>query len=393
MSKINYNYILCILLGALMSCNKESNISYSTYNSDTIIHYDLKEEVEYTDYYLEEILDSIKLIPLETTSESFIGNVYQTVLTGDRIIIRDDFQRSGVIIFDANGKFVKRLMKGNGPGEISNVKSLGYNNHTKEIVLLDGPFVQIFDNNGNHLRSQELDFPCDNIIACLPERYIFSKVYGHVCASLPEAENYSLIVTDMEYDVRQLLLPYSPSSKIVTSSNQSFVYDDKVFISVPFSDSIYCYRNDSVCLSRTFDITNKKIDVSTFKSMEDHFEQVYIKQSVSGLEFQGTYLETHTHNAFTFSKGTHPYTYYVNKKTGNVDGGRYCLFDPSRALPVTTNPIGVFNDWFVNMMIPVSEERNKITSDRYISKEDVDKLNNMNNEDNPYIVLFKLKDF
>lgn len=388
-----YLLVICILMGASVSCRKKSNISYSTYNSDTITHFDLKEEVVYTDYYLEDILDSIRLVPLETTSESFVANVYKTILTGDRIIIRDDYQQCGVIIFDINGKFVKRLVRGNGPGEITRVNSIGYNNHTNEIVLLDGPFIQIFDTNGNHLLTQELYFPCDNIIACLPEGYIFSKVYGHISSSLPESEGYSLIVTDKELNVKQLLLPYSPSSKIVTSPNMSFSYDDKVYITVPFSDSIYYYHNDSVYLSRTFDISNKKIDVSKIKSMEEHIEQVYINKSVSGFEFQGGYLETHTHNAFTFMENTHPSTYYMNKKTGKVYGGRYCLWDNSKALPVTTNPIGVYQNWFVNLMAPDSEDRNKITSYRYISQEDVAKLNNMTDDSNPFIVFYKLKDF
>jgi len=82
---------------------------------------------------LSDLIDSCRLIQLETTSESIIdNNIDLLYVTKDFILIGD---RNGVYKFSGDGKFIKKLIStGRGPGEISGYCIFHY--HEAENLLL-----------------------------------------------------------------------------------------------------------------------------------------------------------------------------------------------------------------------------------------------------------------
>lgn len=73
-----------------------------------------------------------KIIQLENTEESTLETIRKTAidLKNNRIFVLSDFN---IYIFDAKGKYITKLKKGRGPGEISRIISFSLNKEKKII--------------------------------------------------------------------------------------------------------------------------------------------------------------------------------------------------------------------------------------------------------------------
>ena len=76
---------------------------------------------------LSEIAGDIKKISLELTDESLIGFVKKVIYQNDLLIVLDNSNDTKIIIFDAEGKFIRQIgSKGQGPGEYSGIYDIAF---------------------------------------------------------------------------------------------------------------------------------------------------------------------------------------------------------------------------------------------------------------------------
>lgn len=382
--------IQLLLLQIVCSCNNKIDASYTVYESDTVWHIDLNPFLENVLLDEREILDSQRFVCLETNDESLVSSVSGIVISDDRIFINDNYLNGGVVIFDTAGKFINRIPHGNGPGEISRVINMGYDKRREKLLVL-GNSLMSFDKNGNYQESKYMDFPCDRVVAFCKNSYIFSKVYGHPSA-YSELDNYSLIVTDTLFRVKQLLLPYNSCQEKLSAPNVATERLGGYCISPPFADTIYCFRNDSLFPLITLDYSSKRLNAEQFSSLEEYIENVIITKKTKGFRFEGNYLENSTHQFIGLMEGNSECLIFRDKSTNNVVSGTAVVNDPNLAVSIS-GPVGVSGDWFYEVQNAQNFNHNTITSNRYISKEDLADLENLKPDSNPFIVFYKLKDF
>lgn len=99
-----------------------------------------------------------EIIQLETTEESFLEFVSKVNvdIPNNRIFVLSGFN---VFIFNAEGKFVTKLTKGKGPGEINMVMSFSLDTENKQFYAIDlANFICVFDYNGNIIRKHQTEF-------------------------------------------------------------------------------------------------------------------------------------------------------------------------------------------------------------------------------------------
>jgi hypothetical protein len=103
--QFRYIYILATSLFLLVNCTKKSN--------DVVV-------LEPTINLKLHLGKTTQLISLERTDESQLETIKKaaTDLSSDRIFVLSDFN---LFVFDANGKFITKLKKGRGPGEVSKI--------------------------------------------------------------------------------------------------------------------------------------------------------------------------------------------------------------------------------------------------------------------------------
>ncbi|MBR4267356.1 MAG: 6-bladed beta-propeller [Bacteroidales bacterium] len=383
-----YSIILLIFL-FLTSCANKTNKGVIM-ESDSVQVLDLNCYLSNNEFHLEDILDSMKIVKLETNDKSLISNPFQIIVTDSRIFIRDDYQGYGVIIFDSNGRFIKRLVHGNGPGEFSRCFSIGIDRYRQELLVLSSPFIMRYDLDGNYISSVETDFPKDNIIGCTKDCYILSKVYGHESKGYDGIDNYSLLVADKEGRLKQMFLPYH--STIISERTFSIEYGDKILIGVSNCDSIFYFKDDSLCYFRKIDISSNKLDISQFKTFEDYIRGYLMNKETTKMSFGGDFFETQSHLILPFVIGKKVYFVFVNKENGHVVSGRYQSRNIAETISITT-PCGVFDDWFYTLENVNEYKKGCLTNPKYLNKEDLAKLESLKDDDNPYLVFYKLKQF
>ena len=120
--------ILIILICSFVSCQHIDNVVIDT-KSDSCKVLNLDPIFESKTFSLNDLIDTIKIIALETNSESILSDVKSLKMSDKYIIVQDRYQNEGIAIFDINGKFVRRLRRGNGPGEINVLISFDFDEH------------------------------------------------------------------------------------------------------------------------------------------------------------------------------------------------------------------------------------------------------------------------
>jgi len=103
-----------ILLNFLPSCNNKEQHNLNEINIPREIDLDVN-RASLDSLDLSEIAEKVEYIPLETTGNILIDQIWDFVVTKDFIFILDSWK---ILKFTKDGKYVKELFKvGNGPGE------------------------------------------------------------------------------------------------------------------------------------------------------------------------------------------------------------------------------------------------------------------------------------
>jgi hypothetical protein len=170
------NLFSSLLLAAsllLISCNH----SYTT-NSDTPFHVNLERDIDnVSSIPLSYLGKSLEYIPLQTDSSCLIHTI-SALHVYDSIIFVGDYYL-GLYVFDRRGKFLRKIgSQGRGPGEYNRLYDLAVDHKNKEVTILSGLEIFVYDFNGEFKRDIKLGFPShrlvlnkDNDIAILPFSY------------------------------------------------------------------------------------------------------------------------------------------------------------------------------------------------------------------------------
>lgn len=384
--KITITILFFSLSTFFCSCTKTIKTDILLSTNGKIINIDLSKHMKYEGFYWEDILDSVNILFPETNELSLIGEISNVVFSDDRIFIQDMVNGGSVIIFDTNGAFIKRLPKGNGPGEINRVVGISYDKWTNELLVIQNPIVQRFSANGDYIDDYKLPFPIDQLIVKESE-FVFSKIKGHECKTIDSYNDYSIITTDRNLNISKMMLPYASERSAIFMVEKG----DSLAVAMSGNDTIYHYYNDSLRITYVLKIPNKaNISNMNFESMVK-----FLQTTKPFTEcFFGNYLETDRHQYIEFEYGTYPYTLFRDKKNGNIGGGLSILIDDGhKNLFAIKQPIASYKDWFITVDNPYDYQKGKIISNQFIRKKDLEKLEALNDDDNPFFVMYKLKPF
>jgi len=151
------NSILFIILSfSLLSCQHKGD---STKNStiETIpVFSNYTAELPFSAF-----VDTIELIPLETTEDNLIGEITRVIFNDGKYYIRstNGMQNPKLFVFNENGKYIQKISKqGVGPGEYIQFEdfTIANDNH---IVIADYRKLLYFDPEGQFLHETKVEIP------------------------------------------------------------------------------------------------------------------------------------------------------------------------------------------------------------------------------------------
>lgn len=332
----------------------------------------------------ESMVSEVRTIKLETTRKSVLGGIYKLIVVDDNIYVFDNYKGGGVAVFNRNGSFVRRLSHGRGPGEITRIWDIDFDEAKEELYLYQHPFFMVYDKNGNFLRDIRLPLGFYNF-KVTSNGYVLKTTHTEGNHHLGKANKLSLFMLDKNLKLTHASLPgiidmaYSEYSYLTTSGKD-------IYVCQPFEDVVYrLSAAGDLRAEYLLKYDDNHIDV---EEMKRHRSDIisYLSKT-ERFYHHGKHLETSSHSLFFLKSGGGGCAVYRNKKSGALAGGKIQKVSLDR-LPPIAFPIATCGDYFVSIVPPYSYK--EIASGGLLSDKDIAKLSQMEQDDNPTLVLFKV---
>ena len=391
----------------LMNCSNETKSRYSQkqiaslhiasakildVKSESVEKLNLNPFLKEQSFNFGSLIKKIELTPLETTDASFISDIKKIIVTESYIYIHDDFKGGGVIVFDRDGKFIKRIPNGKGPGELTRLYDIAFDNSNKELIVYQHSLLLFFTPSGQFVQQKKLPFGFYNFTV-INDKYVFKTHNKQTNEHLKGLADFRLLITNKDFKIKFAGLS-SPQSDVNIEHN-TYLHQNcnNLYISQKFDNTIYQFIDSiSELRARYFiDYGKKELPNKYTQGTWEKFENSVKKNDY--YFFLGKFIDTKDHNAFFLENWfiNNQTVIFRSKKTGNMIGGTNAEYNlneiPAIAFPVTT-----FDNYFISFYLPSNNDLFSSKSS-IISSENKLKIKGLSVNDNPVLVFFELKDF
>ena len=386
---------LIILICSIVSCQHIDYVAIDT-KSDSCKVLNLDPVFESKTFSLYDLIDTIKIIALETNSESILSDVNLLKMSEKYIFVQDRYQNGSVAIFDINGKFVRRLRQGNGPGEINGVCSFDFDEHY--LYTLQYEKINKYSLSGDFIDSYSIIEKYNILFDCIQivdDGFLFAI---SPCDS--KSGKYEVLHTDKEFNAqRQFVFNHS---FVGYNPRKEFKSQKSGVIFFPsMCNTIYGFDGNS--FRPLYTLIYPKYG-NTFETNPDCMSpglEFYERHCVREKFFaDGRVFQTQDYMYLTFCDGSLIISVYLDKKNGRFRSGYFPSTDDLPVWPISFYDYVrcTFDDYFVNMLPPnvyLAVEGSHLNEDvsmlQHISDEDKQKILNAKDDDNPLIIMYKLK--
>ncbi|MDR1756142.1 MAG: 6-bladed beta-propeller [Culturomica sp.] len=360
--------------------------------TDSMIKINLNPFLQRQHFDFGALIKSIKIIPLESTDESLLDNIYKVIVSDSHIYIQDNLKGGGIAIFCKDGKFIKRVPYGQGPGELSRLYDIAYDKGNNELIAYEHSFLTFFTASGEFIREEKLPFGFYNFTV-IPDGYIFKTIDGRGNSHLEYLKDYTLFITDRKFKLKSVGMYCLPMGKVISGHDYLYNNNHNVIVTQMYSDTVYQYISKTKELKARYvlDYSKKKLPEHylPFETYND-FDRV-VKQN-DYYYYIGRYLDTETHHVFFLENYNIGRTViYRDKQSGNLTGGTNADYNMNETPPVAF-PISTSDNWLISVYLP-NQNTPLLFNSPIISDGDKLKIKNLTEDDNPVLVFFELKDF
>mgnify|MGYP006430069777 CR=1 FL=1 len=317
-----------------------------------------------------EQLKNIEVVPLEGTPKSFVGaieEVYQDSTTG-RWYILDSKKNSAIIIFEQDGKFVKRIHNiGNGPGEYQQIN---------DFELSDGKWIEVLDGRGQKLI--KFDLETDTLISekkvpFYAWEYSYLEDGNYVFFKNSQANNleekkyfHKILILDKDMNLLWYRFPFELRLKQRNFSlmhNRTFSKAaQKINFNEFLSDTIYSVTSDTIEPGFIIDYgeySADNLDEEGFSSGQEKIRYLinHTDEIIMGIQHV---TEDFNNVGFNFIHDNEVYTFLYDKISGeasiigDIQYGESLLALPPPQKTIGSKYLGIYT-WELLSQIPLDE--------------------------------------
>lgn len=328
-----------------------------------------------------------KIIPLETSDNCLIGWVSKVKYFDNRFIVLNShrFKEPSVLIFDDKGKFIAKTKKGKGPGEVIEPFAITVNRQDSLLIL--------HDQASKPTRIYDLDL---NYINSIKHEYIFMTDLHHINADTFMVYNHT---SDFEYTkgkrvyynrlytkgfskTKRFDIPLYGKKYATSLKNPVSIFNSEVLFLSPWNYNIFQLIGSEFSVRYTIDFgkfsfSSKELELL---SSDELLEKINSGKRVAT---QGGMIRNNDFMVITTYYKKNPLTFLRSMENNQI----YCLNDgiEDEFLPFLDIK-GVTDDGFFYAVVEPDEFiKYQESSGKY---KDID----VDEEDNPYIVMFKIKE-
>lgn len=386
---MRYNIIIILTFILLInSCKNGSEI-------DTDLNVIEIDELPVDNFDFFNIVEDYKFIKLETIDEGLIGNIHKIIFTANRIFILDIAK--GIYSFDLKGNFLNKYGNmGRGPGEWLYPQEIAFDEKTQRLIVYCRTNKKLlsYSSQGSlineiHLgltfRSMEYSNE-DTIIIFSRAIYNSLQDYGEL--------TYDLIAINSSVEIlhTQFANNTEPNiGKTVMTHNKYFCKTESdIFLHWPFNDTIYIIKNKSLnaipFLYVNFGkkrINNRMLTSNSELELFDRIVEDKNRTIIRPVHVAGNLMLIEFAAGIDYDNPDDNYRLIYNIKTGEELMFKDLIYCENYKWK---NPIGVTNDFFVNILYPSEVDcynNNFLEGISYVADSEYE---------NPIILLYSFKD-
>ena len=363
-----------------------------TGGADTILVENVSDKL-----YIESLIEEAYYVPLETTNESLFAYNRKTIVYKDRIYVLDDVLARAVLIFDMNGKFLRKIGRiGGAPNEFALLGGVAVDEKNDRLVLLDGMKQKLmyFTLDGNYIKNSDININFCGQMEILPSGNMVAAV-SKSCLNvhLGELDDYRIFQSDSLGNIVKAGFKRDDNKKLMIAYERMFRSDEDIVYLPPFLNALYTIEDDAI--SERYVVEYKDyppINQEEFLELPNlnrmrAFERRIIYLSSAALAENSTHLYFSTEGKDRF------YTIYDKRAKKQVSTRNiYCR----SWLVMAPAPMYAYGDYFIGLafaehIIAMREFLKR--EGRPVPPQYQELFNNIREDDNPVLVFFKLKDF
>jgi hypothetical protein len=245
--KFKFTLIVLIFIIGLISCR--NSVNGQKENSEFRVSFDNCKTT--VDLKLSDLIDSGRLICLESIPESLLGNMPRFII-GDEYILVVDI--NGILKFSKEGRFIRKVIKfGRGPQELS--RAIKYYHYEKANLL----FIEDQIQNKDKIQIYDIGKEkfSDPIKKCFPGRwgsfmvYNDSLIMGSLLPVVIDTMRYALFIQNFNGD---FITGISNSRKVLDARlNKETVQrldlcpgDNDIYTNYVYDDTLFRYSNNNL---------------------------------------------------------------------------------------------------------------------------------------------------
>ena len=378
-----------IIIIATVGCDHQKKNDSSNL-SPIVVDWNYK-DLDYSHW----VEDSTLIVPLETTDDCLIGEITYLVYQGHKIYIADNLSKA-VYVFDEKGKLLSTLRKvGNGPEEYLDISA--FTVHDSQLLIYDNMKRKIFfyQEDGDFLYEKDASKVWSMEMFCLgDDLYLLNDngktEMGYFCLFQlsPEKENNEI----------KTFLPFEYQNYIQWIIDRySAPYGDEALFTVWPFDVLYEVKNGEVKAAYTVDFGDKRLPEEYIYG--DGYTAIKVAQQDNYVMGINTVQQTDRYIFMTCSyNGTKTIIY--DKETGkeftairfynkNLGGSAFMMSwtTMQNGYMVTYRNMA---DWVFEGQAGCDWDKEYFASE--YTREMFKKFQKMNSEDNPVIIIQKIKE-
>lgn len=195
---------------------------------------------------IESIVDSISLLPLQTTDQALIGGIDKIAFIGGQFYILDKRKSKSLFVFDSNGNFIRTIgVAGRGPGEFIEPSDFTVSILRNEIVIFDhfGRQLLYYDLAGTFKNNVRLKYIISEFIPTNVDSIYIVKAGDN--RHIEEIDNYELLTINQHGRILSRVLRNENRINFQNSYDYQN-YDGVVLYHSVLSNEIYEIRDSSI---------------------------------------------------------------------------------------------------------------------------------------------------
>ena len=373
-----------------------SGVQPLTVLDENSLKIDLKNFLSDKELAVDELVDTISYIPLQTPSkESLIGSIEKIICVNKYVFILDAYTGQNVLIFSDDGTFIKTLPTGQGPQEIFRPADIAVDEEQEHLIVYNKGKLSFYDYRGNFVKSERLPFYFCNF-RVLPDGYLFVTTHEYN-VHMGGISEMQVFITDKNFRIISAGLPYH-YSEVLNYSTKDYTNSigKSVNFAFKFSDKVYGYV-DSLSVQEKYqlDFAGKGLpDRYLEMSTDDVFEAL---KSYNYYFFMGDYVENETHESFqllNYSRKSTRTLLFRDKASGKLSGGN--IIPENSHILLFTAPFTAYKDEFIGAydtyrVCRMLSELKKDAKHKAVYNRLNELFGHLDEDANPILVKYKLK--